>query len=267
MASRNFSERCKGVALKRGGRAEPLMEVPVEGDGRVADCPYCEMASLHEILREKPKGRGVDYLTRCTECGEVHTIEVRPPRPLEVKFTLSEGANSEATMIEVDDDEVFTLGDEFDHLDAVWRITRLQMPDNSSANSAGADEVAMVWAQRSDVVRLRLTFSEGDYSFSDSLLCQPDEVFQCGSIFPHDGKKWRIRALHSGAGRTLNGKMRAAEIRRVFLHLPPSREETAAKKREARGRWKGQDFRGREEHHERVKQANITSRRRFRRHE
>lgn len=244
------------------------MEESESDDGQqFADCPKCSFESEHEVLREQARGKGVDYLVRCVECSNVHTIEVRPPNPITVKFTLSEGAISEPTTIEVDDDEVFSLGDEFEHSEALWSITRLQMRDNSSAKSASATEVAMVWALRSDVVQVRLTFSEDDYSFSDSIFCDPERVFQCGSIFEYDSERWRIRALHSGSGRTLTGKMAARDIRRVFLHLPPSKETIAAKKRERRGRWKGQEFSGREEHQERVKQSNIESKRRFRKWE
>ncbi|MCS5535364.1 MAG: hypothetical protein NZ802_05875, partial [Candidatus Poseidoniales archaeon] len=46
----------------------------------------------------------------------------------------------------------------------------------------------------------------------------------------------------------LKGKMVARNIKRIFLHRPPTREEIAERQKIERGRWKGQDFPGREEH-------------------
>ena len=92
------------------------------------------------------------------------------------------------------------------------------------------------------------TFSDGEISFSDSIEVDPDKVFSCGTIVKHRGETWRIRALHSGTARTLRGNMVARNIRRIFLHRPPTPDEIAAKKKVDRGNWKGQDFPGREEH-------------------
>jgi ribosomal protein S8E len=44
--------------------------------------------------------------------------------------------------------------------------------------------------------------------------------------------------------------MEARNIKRIFLHRPPSREEIAEKRKIERGNWKGQNFPGREEHQE-----------------
>jgi len=46
-------------------------------------------------------------------------------------------------------------------------------------------------------------------------------VFTCGSILEVEGRRWRIRALHTGKGRTLSGSRTAKDLRRMYLH--PSR--------------------------------------------
>ena len=150
--------------------------------------------------------------------------------------------------MEVDDDEIFALNDEFEANDGIWIITKLEVEGDEKRRTADARDVKRVWASRIDLARIKRTFSDGDVSFSDMIEVDPDKVFSCGTIVKHRGETWRIRALHSGTGRTLSGKMVAKNIRRIFLHRPPSPEEIAEKRIEDRGNWKGQHFPGREEH-------------------
>ena len=255
------------VGFKRDGLGRLPMEETVEDEVELenfAFCPTCKEEVPHQILRTTEKGKGVDHLVQCDTCNGVHKIELRPPKSTEVRFTLSEGADSKQITMEIDIDEVFSLGDQFEHGEYVWEITRLEMPDATSSNQVSAEGVRLIWATRVDKVAVKLTFTDGDLSFSDSIMCEPDEEFHCGSIFEHSSGLWRIRAMHSGKGRTLNGKMKAVNIRRVFLHLPPTYEDAQEKRRLERGRWKGQDFSGREEHQEKIREENIRSKKIYR---
>tara|TARA_B100000809_G_C15062516_1_gene502888 strand:- start:411 stop:1154 length:744 start_codon:yes stop_codon:yes gene_type:complete len=244
---------------------EETSEEEVELDN-FALCPTCKEEVSHQILRTTEKGKGVDHLVKCDTCNGVHKIQLRPPKSTEVRFTLSEIGDSRQIMMEIDVDEIFTLGDQFDHDEFIFEITRLEMPDATSSNRVSAEDVRMVWATRVDKVMVRLTFTEGEESFSDTIMCEPDEEFHCGAIFEHSSGLWRIRALHSGKGRSLNGKMKAANIRRVFLHLPPSYEDAQEKRRLERGSWKGQNFSGREDHQEKIRSANIRSKKVYQKH-
>ena len=216
----------------------------------VTRCPGCNTRQGHEILKEKllKNGQGVDYLLRCEGCGHVHKAIFRDAKPVTVRFTLSDGPESMPFEMEVDDDETFALNDEFEALDGIWIITKLEVGSDEKRRTADARDVKRVWASRIDLARIKRTFSDGDISFSDTIEVEPDKVFSCGTIVKHRGQTWRIRALHSGTGRTLSGKMIAKNIRRIFLHRPPSPEEIAEKRIIERGNWKGQNFPGREVH-------------------
>ena len=226
------------------------MDADDEELDNVTRCPGCNTRQGHEILKEKllKNGQGVDYLLRCEGCGHVHKVIFRDAKPVTVRFTLSDGPESMPFEMEVDDDEIFALNDEFEALDGIWIITKLEVGGDEKRRTADAREVQRVWASRIDLARIKRTFSDGDISFSDTIEVEPDKVFSCGTIVKHRGQTWRIRALHSGTGRTLSGKMVAKNIRRIFLHRPPSPEEIAEKRIIERGNWKGQNFPGREEH-------------------
>ena len=79
------------------------------GDTGVASCPNCLRSTEHEVLRRTPRGSGDDVLAKCIECGEVHTIVLRPPKAVQVNATLSDGKESESRSIQVDEDEILSL--------------------------------------------------------------------------------------------------------------------------------------------------------------
>ena len=251
-----------GIELKWGARpARCMTDADVDGDAedvaKIAVCSDCEQEEEHDVLRSAERGQGVDLLVRCHACGNVHTLELRPPRSINVRFTLSEGAHSQRLDIEVDEDEMFEVGDCFDHGEGTWEVTRLEAAGGVSLTTAEPSEVDMVWAARADKVRVKLTFTEAHKSWSDSIICEPDEVFTCGSSFSHEGERWKIRALHSGQGRKLTGKLPAGRIRRIFLHKPLTRSEVAEREQVARGRWRGQEYPGREERMADVYERNL----------
>lgn len=205
----------------------------------VTDCPGCGEFSAHEILKERKAGEGTNYLLKCEECEHVHTLEVRPPRPVMIPFLLSEGANTFVAEIEIDDDEVLHIGDIFEHADASWEINRIETRTANSRTKLVASKVGRANAVRSDVVMVRLTLTRGEFSDSESIFVEREKMFKAGSIMVHNGAKWKIRAIHTGAGRTMNGRVSAHDIKRIYLHEPPRPEDNIPRTpRERRQAWK-----------------------------
>ena len=79
---------------------------------------------------------------------------------------------------------------------------------------------------------------------ANNLSYKPDDQYHLNEV----SFNFKEGNLYTILGRTLSGKMVAKNIRRIFLHRPPSPEEIAEKRIEDRGNWKGQNFPGREEH-------------------
>ena len=132
--------------------------------------------------------------------------------------TLSDGSDSEAGNIEVDEDEVISVGDVFEHADALWEVTRIDGDASQPRDTLGASEIRAMWAVRRDRAVVRMTLTDGESSSPSSIECEPDRVFSCGEVLEVEGRKWRIRALHTGKGRTLRGSRTAGELRRMYLH-------------------------------------------------
>jgi len=195
----------------------------VEDEGAFSECPSCDEVTDHSIIKRTPRGEGEDFLVRCVTCSFVHKVMIRPPKPVMVKTTLSDGRESFGVEIEVDMDEEISVGDMFEHEDKTWMVTRIDNNDSRSKKVLSASKIFSMWATRSDKTIVGITMTSGEISESGKLECEPDRVFSCGTIIDFAESRWRIRAIHTGKGRTLTGSRIANEIRRIYLH-PPNKE-------------------------------------------
>jgi uncharacterized Zn finger protein len=191
-----------------------------DDESALSDCPDCGEVTGHSIIKRTPKGEGEDVLARCDSCSLVHIIIIRPPKPVMVKTTLSEGKNSFGVEIEVDEDEDISVGDMFEHQEITWKVTRIDNSDSRSEQILSASKIFSMWATRSDKTVVGITMTSGEFSESGKLECESDRLFSCGSIINFADSRWRIRAIHTGKGRTLTGSRVANEIRRIYLHPP-----------------------------------------------
>ena len=194
-----------------------------EDEGALSECPSCEEVTEHSIIKRTTQGEGEDVLVRCISCSLVHKIMIRPPKPVMVRTTLSDGRDSFGVGIEVDEDEEISVGDMFEHDAITWKVTRIDNVQSRPEKILRASKIFSMWATRSDKTIVGITMTSGEISESGKLECEPDRVFSCGSIINFAESRWRIRAIHTGRGRTLTGSRVASEIRRIYLH-PPDRE-------------------------------------------
>jgi uncharacterized Zn finger protein len=189
-----------------------------EDEGAFSECPSCDEVTDHSIIKKTPRGGGEDFLVRCITCSFVHKIMIRPPKPVMVKTTLSDGRESFGVEIEVDEDEEISVGDMFEHEERTWMVTRIDNNDSRPEKALSASKIFSMWATRSDKTIVGITMTSGEISESGKLECEPDRVFSCGAIIDFAESRWRIRAIHTGKGRTLTGSRVANEIRRIYLH-------------------------------------------------
>ena len=192
----------------------------IDGGTSLADCPQCLEVTDHTIINRKKKGLGEDVLAKCEECHAVHMIIIRPPKATYINTTLSDGRESYSEEIEVDKDEEISVGDMFEHKEITWKITRIDNSQSQPEESLPATEIFSMWAKRSDRTIVGVTMTDGEVSESGKIECEPDRTFSCGSIIKFADSKWRVRAIHTGKGRTLTGSRMAHDIRRIYLHRP-----------------------------------------------
>ena len=191
-------------------------------DGNFIECSSCDDVTDHEVLREKRRGTGSDFLVKCKSCNAVHTIHFRPPKIIQVPIMLTEGPKSKIEMIEMEEDEVLSLNVIFAHDEKHWRITRIEDENSNPVKHIVASKMARATALRADQLRVKITMTEGEDSTPDIIEVPAETIFSAGAIMRHDGRRWRIRAIHTGSGRTLTGKVPAHQVKRLYLHEPPT---------------------------------------------
>ena len=193
-----------------------------EGQDRdvVSECLVCECDTMHEVIKRKSVGSGEDVLVKCTECDTVRTVNIRAPRLVKVSTTISDGNKSSSVEVEADEDEEISVGDVFDHDGVSWRVTRIDDSDSRPKDALLASGIFSMWAVRSDKTVVGITMTDGEFSESSKIEFEPEREFSCGSIMVIGDERWRIRAIHTGRGRTLTGSRYAHEIRRIYLHRP-----------------------------------------------
>ena len=202
-------------------------------------CETCSEITGHELLREKAVGEGRDLLLKCNQCSHISTLEIRPPKLIRIPFILTDGPNSQKITIDVDGDEEFRLGDVFEEDEKLWTINQILVSGERKAKMAIADEVMRISALRTDMVRVKMTLTRGEQSDPETILVEYGKTFTAGHLMDHRGETWRIRAIHTGEGRTMRGTVQAQDIKRMYLHEPPQPEHFEPKTpRERRQAWK-----------------------------
>ena len=215
-------------------------EFESDEEEQVSLCPSCNELMPFEVINEKPKGKGFDLLLKCEECSHVYKFHLRPPKQKPIPFMLTDAENTNRVVLEIEEDELLEIDDHFEDSDMVWRISKIELANEKSVKSAMAADVVRCIALRADEVMVRITKTRGEWSESTSLRCPPDEYFKGGSKMYFEGEDWRIRAIHTGAGRTMKGNVKAIDIKRIYLHEPIVEEKLPAPKteRERRQAWK-----------------------------
>ncbi|RZD41178.1 MAG: hypothetical protein CXT70_04965 [Methanobacteriota archaeon] len=202
-------------------------------------CEECDELTGHEILKQRAKGKGFDYLVKCEQCSYIHNLDIRPPALISIPFTLTDGPESETINLEVDEDEEFIVEDVFDQSEMLWRINQILVGEGRKVKYATAIDVKGINAIRTDKVRVKLTMTRGEDSEADVLIVPQETTYTGGNLIEHNDSTWRIRAIHTGSGRTMKGTVKAADIKRMYLHEPPRPEYFAPRTpRERRQAWK-----------------------------
>ena len=161
-------------------------------------------------------------MLRCRVCQHVHTVEFRPPPPTNIPFILTDGPRSERVVLVVDADEAFVVGDVFEENEMLWSIHQIETRDGTMTTDEAAANIARITALRTDMVRVKLTLTRGEDSTADVIVVPQETTFTGSHLMEHNGETWRIRAIHTGAGRTMRGTVNAPDIKRMYLHEPPN---------------------------------------------
>lgn len=226
------------------GRVDSMSDDVVDDDfdeviENVTMCSECDDYMEHEILKERKVGTGRDLLLKCKTCASITSLQIREPKSVSVPFILTDGPNSTRVELEIDEDEEFVIGDVFEEGEMLWSINQIIDQEGRKKKKIIAPEASVISALRTDMVRVKITATRGEHSDSSSMLVDYGTKFTADTKIDYQGDVWRIRAIHTGAGRTLKGTVEAQDIKRIYLHEPPNPQHFEPKTpRERRQAWK-----------------------------
>jgi len=226
------------------GRDDSMADEVTEDDNEevienVALCSECDDYMEHEILKERKVGTGRDLLLKCISCSAISSLEIREPKSVSIPFILTDGPNSASVELAIDEDEVFNIGDVFEEDEMLWTINQILDKEKRKKKTILANDASSISALRTDMVRVKITATRGEHSDSSSMLVEYGTKFTADTKIDYQGEVWRIRAIHTGTGRTLKGTVESQDIKRIYLHEPPNPEHFEPKTpRERRQAWK-----------------------------
>lgn len=216
--------------MDRADGVEPDLEEGDEDDGAdlvELDCPTCDDATPHEVLRAAPAG----WTVQCAECGTVRTLPApKQERFVQVPAILSEGAASRTIQLAVPLDRPVQADDEFEFEGHRVRVTAVETQGGVRPKSAPGRDVKVLYAVVFDTVRLHYTLNQGEITRSFQEEVAPEEEIHVGTVREVQGVRLVVKTLKSDQNRTLHrGFLLARSVRRVFCDLAPSRARPGAK--------------------------------------
>lgn len=172
------------------------------GDRVAVPCPACspEIAMEHEVL-----SGGHTATVRCRECMHVHTATVEDSTGSRtVRTVVSQDGDSLTSSIEVPDDAVFEVGQEFivETDEAVYSVELTSIEGESGQRHDRLDvhETATLWTRDIGNVAIDVTIhppSGSDASSRSTTLHTPgSRTFEVGEQLDIDGEPGRIHGIH-----------------------------------------------------------------------
>ena len=183
-------------------------------------CPDCEDVTEHKILKGKLGKSNVNGTFQCTECGRIFTGIIRLPKEFDVKVLVSDEDVTDVTSTKLREDEIVSVGDEFDLDDGTHvQVTYIELPDGSRKKKAPAPEIKALWVKYYGTLNVKV--SVNDYKKTYPMICEaePDDEFTIGSFMHFDLWDCIIHAIKTKDKLRRKGTVEARDIVRIYAKI------------------------------------------------
>lgn len=191
-------------------------------------CVTCGETTLQEVLKGRvvKGGLGVEGTFRCTECETVVSGLVSFPAPLVVPLIVSYEDESVPAQVEVPEDEMLEIGDEFLVDDERVELTGIELKDEGRrVEKARADEIRTLWGKNRDRIKVKFGINEGDVTHSFETWFGPEEEVHVGEAFDLGDDEVVVDRIVTTEGSKIRGGWNVRSIKRVWLRRPSKRRE------------------------------------------
>jgi uncharacterized Zn finger protein len=184
-----------------------------------AECPSCspDEPTTHVILKE-------GGLVKCEECGYVHAVTVPKKKVIRLRVIVSRHKESSAEEIEMNEDDVIHVGDEFvvehenDEVSGV-QVQSIEVKTKGRPESAIARDIDTLWARTIDEVIVKIAVQKGAITESINYKVSGDFEFTIGENLKLQGYEAVITSIKTREGGHYKRKgqiVKAKEIKRIY---------------------------------------------------
>ncbi|OPY30393.1 MAG: hypothetical protein A4E28_00280 [Methanocella sp. PtaU1.Bin125] len=183
-----------------------------------AECPSCspDEPTTHVIIKE-------GGLVKCEECGYVHAVPVQKKKTIKLRVIVSRQQESSVQEIEMDEDEVIHVGDEFvvekdDEVSGV-KVQSIELKTKGRPEEAVAKDIDAIWARTIDEVIVKIAVQKGAITESINHKVSGDYEFTVGDTIKLQGYEAVITSIKEREGRhnkRAGQVSKAKDIKRIY---------------------------------------------------
>lgn len=186
------------------------------------ECPRCDDVTEHDILKARMGRDNITGTFRCRVCERTFSDSIRIPRILEVPVLFSDGTVTEKTATALEENEILSLGDEF-NLDDGRRvsITLIESADGVRRKKELAANIVRLWVKQFDVLSVKVSVNDNRKTFPVRIDAEPDDVFTVGMVLSFNSFDAVVHAIKTRTRLVRKGDAEAREIRRIYAKKKP----------------------------------------------
>lgn len=180
------------------------------------ECENCG-ESLHRVIRGKfnAKNRTFEGVVKCSNCEKIHHAILREAKPKKIRVILSWMDRSERKEIELNEDEVLQVNEEFFVDEHRVVVTSIES-HGKRLEKARAEDIDTIWAKVFDKVWVKISVSKGERTHTRKILAVPEEEFYVSDVINIGRERIAIHRIKRKDRIIRDGMVLAKDIVRIY---------------------------------------------------
>ncbi len=196
-------------------------------------CPECFSEDIEVLHEQNPEAASTHATLKCQDCQRVFRDVIEEPKELEVRCVISDGAESQATMIPLTTGDRIRVDDEIYGAGQRLLVTAIEVEGDRRVQTAPIEDIKTLWCKNFETVTLDVAVNKGHITHSDEITVVPEETFYLGDELTIHNQQVRIKAIKTKDTILRHrGNAEAREIVRIFTERTDWRQERAARETE-----------------------------------
>lgn len=186
----------------------------------LCECPDCNNVTEHDILKARFVKSGMSGTFRCKSCGRIFSGNIKLPRNVPVKVMLSDDDVTTTTHTILKEDEIVSVGDEFDLEDGRHvKVTYVEKRDGSRKKRVQAPDIAVLWVKMFGNLKVKVSVNDGRKTLPMFVEAEPDDEFTVGMMMHFENNDAVLHAIKTTNRLIRKGSAEARDITRIYAKM------------------------------------------------